>query len=166
MDNVNTHKNEAQEKTPRKINFVQRFFRKLIGYQEPKSYQKEFANFQKTMQLQNAKFEDKMEMKYASFEPEIDYVELAYEVCHASVADYVDHYTLAGEMDHSSIAEYIDVDYHQIIENLDYESLSSYILDEDLKTGIESLEKELLTIQNNFDGFYQSLSKILKERNI
>lgn len=155
MDSVDTHKNEAQEKTP-KINFVQRFFRKLIGYQEPTSYEEILEVITEVVQEE-----------LCNVEPEIDYDELSYHIDHSSIADYVDDYTLAGEMEQrislADVAEYIDVDYHQIIGNLDYEDLSSYILDEDLKTGIEKLEKELLTIQNLFDGFYQSLSKIVKE---
>ena len=151
MDNVNTHKNDAQEKTP-KINFVQKFFRKLIGYQEPTSYEEILEIITEVVQA---------ELQHVV--PEIDYTELSYNIDHASLADYVDSYDVANEMDYSEVADYIDIDYNEIIYSLDYENLSKHILDEDMKTGIESLEKELLTIQNLFDGFYQSLSKIVKE---
>ena len=149
MDNVNTHKNEAQEKTP-KINFVQKFFRKLIGYQEPTSYEE----IQKMITKRINK--DKLGR-------EIDYYELSSHIEYDMIADYVDNYYIAQELDKYEIGENIDIDYHQIIGNLDYEDLFSGILDKDLKTGIKSLEKELLTIENLFDAFYQTLSNVTQE---
>ena len=154
MDSVDTHKNEAQEKTP-KINFVQKFFRKLIGYQEPTSYEEILEVITEVVQEE-----------LCNVEPEIDYDELSYHIDYGNLSDYVDANEVGCEMDTYDVADYITLDYEHLALSIEYDNLVPYFIDGDMKDVTEKYTKEVELISDYLNDFYKTLAFILKERKV